>query len=185
MLEANEAIINFLTQERPEPEDNTQEEIDSDKEEDVLVPDAHPEEHTSLPELEQKISDIKKQLQNRNIKAEDRKKLEKLLNFYIQQQNILIENITKKQKEEMIEQNGINVNQIAKEEEAKRKKAEEEERRRVEEMQKQQHEQAKKKAEGLISTTNLPSEKNIYRNQQIYKGSSPWTDPLKKIIMSI
>ena len=176
LLEANEAIINFLTQERPEPEDNTHQEIDSDKEEDVLVPDAHPEEFTSLPELEQKIADIKKQLQNRNIRTEDRKKLEKLLNFYIQQQNILIENITKKQKEEMIEQNGINVNQIAKEEEAKRKKAEEEERKRVEEMQKQ--EQAKKKAQGLISTTNLPSEQNIYRDQEIYKGSSPWTDPL-------
>ena len=62
MLEANEAIINFLTQERPEPEDNAHQEIDSDKEEDVLVPDAHPEEYTSLPELEQKIADIKKQL---------------------------------------------------------------------------------------------------------------------------
>ena len=33
-------------------------------------------------------------------------------------------------------------------------------------------------AEGIISTKNLPSEENIYRDQEIYKGNSPWTDPL-------
>ena len=43
---------------------------------------------------------------------------------------------------------------------------------------KKKEEERKKKAEGVISTKNLPSEENIYRDQEIYKGSSPWTDPL-------
>ena len=31
-----------------------------------------------------------------------------------------------------------------------------------------------------ISISNIPDPKKIYKNQQIYKGSSPWTDPLFK-----
>jgi len=172
LLEENEAIINFLTQERPEKEEEEQE----PEEEDTLVPDEHPEEFTSLEELEEKISQIKVQLVKKNIKSEDRKKLEKLYNLYLQQKNILIENETNKQKKEIIDQNAINVNKLIQEEQEKRRKAEEEEARRIEELQKKEEE--KKKVEGVISTKNLPSEKNIYRDQEIYKGSSPWTDTL-------
>jgi hypothetical protein len=70
LLEANEAIINFLTQERPEQEE---EEVEPE-EEDVLVPDEHPEDFTSLEELEHKIKQIKAQLEKKNIKPDDRKK---------------------------------------------------------------------------------------------------------------
>ena len=173
LLEANEVIINFLTQERP---DKQKEEIDPEDEEDTLVPDEHPEEFTSLQELEQKIQDLKKHLEKKNLKPDDKKKLEKLYNFYLQQKNILIENETNKQKNEIIDQNAINVKKLIEEEEAKRKKAEQEEAKRIEEMQKQ--EEAKKKAQGIISTKDIPSEKNIYRDQQIYKGNTAWTDPL-------
>ena len=171
LLESNEAIINFLTQERPQKEDEEEE-----AEEDILVPDEHPEETTSLEELEQKIADLKVQLNRKNLKPDDRKKLEKLYNFYLQQKNILIENETNKKKNEIINQNEINVNKFIQEEQERRKKAQEEEARRIEELQRQ--EEAKKKAEGVISTKDIPSEKNIYRDQQIYKGSTPWTDPL-------
>ena len=175
LLEANEAIINFLTQERPEQEEE-EEEIDPEEEEDILVPDEHPEDYTSLEELEEKMEDLEKQLEKKNIKPEDRKKLEQLLNLFKQQKNILIENETNKQKDEIINQNEINVQKMLEEEEAKRKKAEEEEAKRIEEEQKQ--EEANKIKEGIISTNNIPSEKNIYRDQQIYKGNSAWTDPL-------
>ena len=171
LLEANEAIINFLTQERPEREEDE----DIDEEEDILVPDEHPEDYTSLEELEQKIKQIKDQLEKKNIKPDDRKKLEKLYNLYLQQKNILIENETNKQKKEIIDQNQINVNKLIQEEQEKRRKAEEEEARRIEELQK---EEEKKKMAGLISTKNLPTEKNIYRDQEMYKGNAAWTDPL-------
>ena len=115
-------------------------------------------------------------MDKKNIKPDDRKKLEKLYNFYLQQKNILIENETKKKKEEMINQNEINVNKMIQEEQERRRKAQEEEEKRIEELQRQ--EEAKKKAEGVISTKDIPSEKNIYRDQEIYKGSKPWTDPL-------
>ena len=62
LLEANEAIINFLTQERPQKEE---EEIEPDEEEDVLVPDEHPEDFTSLEELEEKIKLLKVQLEKK------------------------------------------------------------------------------------------------------------------------
>jgi hypothetical protein len=174
LLEANEAIINFLTQERPEIEE--EEELEPE-EDDILVPDEHPEDYTSLEELEHKIKQIKAQLEKKNIKPDDRKKLEKLYNLYLQQKNILIENETNKQKKEIIDQNAINVNKLLQEEQEKRRKAEEEEARRIEELQKKEEEK-KKVSEGVISTKNLPSEENIYRDQQMYKGNAPWTDPL-------
>ena len=93
ILEENEAIINFLTQERPKGEDE-----DEEAEEDILLPDEHPEDFTSLEELEQKIQAIKNHLDKKNIKPEDRRKLEKLYNLYLQQKNILIENEKKKKK---------------------------------------------------------------------------------------
>ena len=96
-----------------------------------------------MEELEQKISDLKIQLNKKNLKPEDRKKLEKLYNFYLQQKNILIENETNKKKNEIINQNEINVNKLIQEEQERRRKAQEEEEKRIEELQRQ--EEAKKK----------------------------------------
>ena len=180
LLEENEAIINFLTQERPQQEEDDDDQ-EPDEDDDTLVPDEHPEEFTSYEELEQKIQQIKAQLDKKNIKPEDRKKLEKLYNFYMQQKNILIENETNNKKKEIIDQNAINVNKLIQEEEEKRRKAQEEEARKIEDLQRRQEEENRRKvSEGVISTKNLPSEKNIYRDQEIYKGNQPWTDPLFK-----
>ena len=172
LLEENEAIINFLTQERPKQED---EDDDVGTEEDILLPDEHPENYTSLKELEEKIQTINKHLNNKNITPENKKKLEQLLLLYQQQKSSLIENETKKKKEELINEDPINYNKYIQEEKEKRRKAEEEEARRIEELQRVEEE---KKKSGLISTKNLPTEKNVYRDQQIYKGSGAWTDPL-------
>ena len=139
ILEENEAIINFLTQERPKGEDE-----DEEAEEDILLPDEHPEDFTSLEELEQKIQAIKNHLDKKNIKPEDRRKLEKLYNLYLQQKNILIENETKKKKEELIKDDKMNYNKYIQEEQEKRRKAEEEERRKIEEL--QRAEERKKKS---------------------------------------
>ena len=174
LLEENEAIINFLTQERPKEEE--EEDVGEAEEEDVLLPDEHPEEFTSLEELEQKIKQIKVQLDKKNIRPDDRKKLEQLYNLYLQQKNILIENETKKKKEELA--GTIDVNKMYQEELEKRRKAEEEEKKRIEELQRKEEEEKKKREEGAISTKSLPSEANIYRDQQIYKGSGAWTDSL-------
>ena len=71
LLESNEAIINFLTQEKPKKENEEEEE--PEETEDILVPDEHPEETTSLEELEQKIADLKVQLEKKNIKPKIKK----------------------------------------------------------------------------------------------------------------
>ena len=75
-----------------------------------------------MEELEQKIADLKVQLNRKNLKPDDRKKLEKLYNFYLQQKNILIENETNKKKNEIINQNEINVNKFIQEEQERSKK---------------------------------------------------------------
>ena len=129
MLEENEAIVDFLSQE-PEPEQSSIEggtvEIscgEEDDEDNILIPDEHPEQFTSLDELQEKLEDIKKLLENQKLKPEDKKKVEQLYNLYLQQKNILIENETKTAKSEVISQNNIDVNSYLKIEEEKRRKA--------------------------------------------------------------
>ena len=87
----------------------------------------------------------------------------------------MIENETNKQKNEIIDQNAIDVNKLIEEEQEKRKKAEEEEAKRIEELQKKEQEN---KTTSEVSTKSLASEEKIYRNQEIYKGEDAWTDPL-------
>ena len=65
-----------------------EENIDNIDEEDLLIPSDHPEEITNLTELEKKIDDIDKLLNKKGLKLEDKKKLEKLRNLYLQQKNI-------------------------------------------------------------------------------------------------
>ena len=117
-------------------------------------------------------------LENKNISPEDRKKLEQLKNLYLQQKNILIENETKKAQEELINQ--LNIEKMIKEEEERRKKQKEEEEKRIEEEMKKEKEKEQQIQASSISISNIPDPKKIYKNQQIYKGSSPWTDPLFK-----
>ena len=185
IIEENEAIVDFLSQEptissQKECEcENEQMEIEGDDEEDnILIPDEHPEDFTSLDELEDKLNDIKKLLENKKLKEEDRKKIEKLHNLYLQQKNILIENETKSAKTEVIRQNNININKYIQEEQEKRKKAQEEEEKKIEKMQKEEEESKKSKKIKIQSILNQKVSTKIYRDQKMPTGDEPWIDDI-------
>ena len=91
MIEENEQIVNFLSQKSSKSKNDNQDgemmDIEAEEEDDdnILIPDEHPEQFTSLIELQEKLDDIKKILENKKIKDEIRKKVEKLYNLYLQQ----------------------------------------------------------------------------------------------------
>ena len=156
LLEENEIIIDFLTQKDKkeaqieteintvEGETNSEDETDD---EDILIPDEHPEKITSLTELEQNIKDISNLLENKKLTEEQKLKLEKLKNLYLQQKNILIENETNNIKKEIINENKINIEKIIKEEENKRIIAEKENQKYLEELEKQKKLEEQKEKE--------------------------------------
>jgi hypothetical protein len=75
LLDDNEKILEFLsTKEDKEEED-----------EEILTPSEHPERITSLNEMETKLSRINNLLADKNLKPEEKKKLEQLKNLYLQQ----------------------------------------------------------------------------------------------------
>ena len=194
LLDENEAIVDFLGQDEDEDENENQEsssttqetetkkkrepknkqETENKEEEDVLIPSYNPEKITSLPELETKMEQIKKLLENKNLKSEDKKKLEQLKNLYLQQKNVLIENVTDKVKEEIINKNKVNVDKYIQQEQEKRKKAMEEAEKKIQDQIKK--EQGNIKEGKSINTTDI--KEKIFRNQEIYKGNEPWKDPL-------
>ena len=180
LLDENEKIVDFLSQETEDDgeQNNKNVETKNEEEEDLLIPSEHPEDITSLPELETKMAQINKLLEHKNLKPEDKKKLEQLKNLYLQQKNILIENKTEDAKNEVINQNKIDVNKYLQEEQEKRKKAMEEAQRQMEEeMQKNKG----KASEGKSINDIKPKETTkIFRNQELYKGTEPWTDPVFK-----
>ena len=145
------------------------------KYENILIPDTNPEKVTSLSELETQLKGILALLEKKNISPQDRQKLEQLKNLYLQQKNILIENETKKAQEELINQ--LNIEKYLKEEEERRKKQQEEDQRNIENAMNQEKE---KYQTATVSIENIPDPKKIYKNQELYKGSSPWTDPMFK-----
>ena len=189
LLDENEDLVEFITQEQEGEKDEK-----TAEEEQILIPSEHPEKITSLPELEQKLLDIYILLDKKNLKSEDKKKLEQLKKLYLQQKNILIENKTENLKNNIIKQNKIDIDKIIKEEKEERKKVmektqkkieekikkEEEERKKVIEEQRKkmqekiQKEQAKAKEEKSIDSIGLKDK--IFRNQEIYKGNKPWED---------
>ena len=180
LLDENEKIVDFLSQETEDDggQNNKNVETKNEEEEDLLIPSEHPEDITSLPELETKMAQINKLLEHKNLKPEDKKKLEQLKNLYLQQKNILIENKTEDAKNEVINQNKIDVNKYLQEEQEKRKKAMEEAQRKIdEEMKKEQT-----KAKEATSINNIKQDESIriFRKQEFYKGTEPWTDPLFK-----
>jgi hypothetical protein len=72
---------------------------------------------------------------------------------------------------------------MIREEEERRRKQKEEEAKRIEEAMKKEKEKEQAQIQNQISSvsiSNIPDPKKIYKNQQIYKGSSPWTDPMFK-----
>ena len=184
MLEENEAIVDFLSQNNETSSSTTNQEseiekenVEDDLEDNVLIPDEHPEQFTSLEELEEKLGDIKKLLQNEKMKKEDKYKIEQLYNLYLQQKNILIENETKAAKNDIINQNNINVNKYIQEEQEKRRKAQEEEEKKIEQIQIEE-EAKKKKSEILKSILNQKVPNKIYMAQKMPKDNKPWKDDI-------
>ena len=188
LLDENEQIVDFLSQDTGDDEDEStinknQIGVTQKKEEDdFLIPPENPEKITSLSELETKLAQINKLLDNKNLKPEDKKKIDQLKNLYLQQKNILIENKTEAAKAEVINQNKIDVNKYLLEEQEKRKKAMEEAQKKIdEEMQK---EKGKAKEEKSVSEMKPVATEKIFRNQEMYKGTEPFEDPLFKPIKS-
>ena len=181
LLDENERILNFLNQEKEETkegEENEEQDIVQEKEEDLLLPSDHPEEITNLKELENKMDEINKLLAKQDLKDEDRKKIEKLKNLYLQRKNILIENKTEVAKTEIINQNKIDVNKYLEEEKKRREEAQKEAQKRIEEEIKK--EQAQEKEVISISKITPPKSTEIFRKQEFYTGKEPWIDPLFK-----
>ena len=181
LLDENEQIVDFLSQEKEEDENEQNKNLErkeTTKEEDILVPPDNPEDITSLPELETKMAQINKLLDNKNLKAEEKKKLEQLKNLYLQQKNILIENKTEEAMYEVINHNKIDVTKYLEEEKKKREKAKEEAQKKIEEEMKK--EAGKAKEGKSINEMKSVETTKIFRNQELYKGTEPWTDPLFK-----
>ena len=184
-LEDNEIIIDFLTKKNIKEEKD----VSEDENEDILIPDEHPENITNISQLEQNINDIQKLLENKKLNEEQKTKLEKLKNLYLQQKNILIENETNKIKKEIIEQNKINIDKLIKEEEQKRNLIQKENDKIIEQMeQKSKIEEENSrvgdqtsKIEKKEKTEENIKEIKIYKDQKlISENALPWIDPLFK-----
>ena len=177
IMEENEKIIELIRhKENSKPKDEEEEE----EYEESLIPDKHPEKITSLAEIQEDIDNLKNLLENKNLKIEDKNKVEKLYNLYIQQKNILIENESKKVKENLIKQNGIDMQKYIQEEEEKRKKAKEEEQKEIENKLEIKERKTTMIKSTIISTSILTRkvETNIYGKQKIPNHSEAWKDDI-------
>ena len=170
ILEENEKIVNFLTQDKDEDEENNED----------LIPDEHPERITSLAEMQKCLDNFKKLLEDKNMSKENRKKIEQLHNLYLKQKNILIENESRKAKEQLTKNKQIDVNKYIKEEQERRRRAQEEEGRKLdEEMEKRTQIQAQKKRTTVLkSILSKKLSAQIYRNQIVPKDNDDWMDEL-------
>ena len=143
--------------------------------EDVLIPDEHPELNTSLEELDEQLESIKKLLQKKDLKEVERKKLVKLEKLYNQQKNILLDNLEEKEKEEILKKNDIKLDDLIKSEKEKRQMVEDSEEKLIElEIDKN----ADKGESKMISIVTKPNPERIFRKQEMYKGDKPWNDPM-------
>ena len=143
--------------------------------EDVLIPDEHPELNTSLEELDEQLESIKKLLQKKDLKEEERKKLVKLEKLYNQQKNILLDNLEEKEKEEILKKNDIKLDDLIKIEKEKRQMVEDSEEKLIElEIDKN----VDKGESKMISIVTKPNPERIFRKQEMYKGDKPWNDPM-------
>ena len=88
LLEENEVIIDFLIQKDKKENqiDNNEEkdiveieDVETEDEEDILIPDEHPENIISLYDIVETIRDIEKLLENRKLTEEQKEKLKKFI----------------------------------------------------------------------------------------------------------
>ena len=102
--ENNEKIINFLAQDENKENDNDDDDDIIKEEDEDLIPDKNPEIENSLEDIEKDILNVKNLINNPEKKEiSEMKILKKSLNYLNQQKNILIENITNKEKDELID----------------------------------------------------------------------------------
>ena len=167
ILEENEKIVDFLLQGKSEDEEENED----------LIPDEHPERITSLSEIQKCLDNFKKLLEDKDMNKENRKKIEKLYNLYLKQKNILIENETKKAKEQLTKNKNIDVDKYIKEEQEKRLKAQEEEQQKLNaEMKRRTEMETQKKSTTTVSSIlSIKISKKIFRGQLMPK-SYDWID---------
>ena len=173
ILEENEKIVDFLSQGKSDDEEENED----------LIPDEHPERITSLSEIQNCLDNIKRLLEDKDMNKENKKKLEQLYNLYLKQKNILIENETKKAKEQLTKNRNIDVDKYIKEEQEKRRKAQEEEEQRLdEEMEKRteiiSQKINEKRKTGLTSILSTKVSTKIFRDQIMPEGDDDWRDEL-------
>ena len=161
--------------EEPKAGDEEKANNDNDDDEDILIPDEHPEETTTLEELDEQLESLKKLLGDENIKEEEKKKLLQLQKLYTQQKNILLDNAEEKEKAEMMNKSDIKIENYIKEEKEKREKEEEDIEKIIE---KEIDENTDKTEAKIISITTARNPSKIFRNQEMYTGGNPWTDPM-------
>ena len=160
---------------QPEPQQEIQkEEVKVEQAQKEGEADVHPEENTSLEELDSQLESLKKLLEDQNLKEEEKKKLLELQKLYTTQKNILLDNEEKKEKEEMMKKSDIKLDDYIKEEQEKREKEEEE----IEEKIKKELDKNIDKTEAKIVSVTEINPSKIFRNQEMYKGEQPWKDPL-------
>ena len=165
-LKKNEKIVESLN------ENNENIEID------IQTPD-NPE-NMSLGAIQKYLDDLKKLKEDKNIKKENRQKIEQLYILYLKQKNILIEKETKKTKEELSKGLFINIGKYINEEKDKRRKAQIEEQKEIEKIQKEKEEKEKeeynKKNIKEQSIVDLKIEIKIFRDQKKPNYTNNWED---------
>ena len=181
LLEENKEIIDFLSREK-DHEDKEKKEI-TQLRNSTLIPKVNPEEIYSLDVIEKFLKELKNLLKGENLKEIERLKLEQLIELFMKQKNILIENETEKLKRD--EGNGFlkiifkNFPKYLKKEKEKILKAKEEENKKIEKSILEQN-----KEEQLKKTKNLNNKEKIstievvknFNKQTITLNNNDWKD---------
>ena len=172
-IEEKEEIINLI-----QPNINNGKEINDFYE--LLIPDEHPENITDLNQLEKDIVTLKKFLEDKKINKEERDKVHKLYNLFLQQKNILIENETKNCKDELVLKNSINIDKYLQKEQEKRNKAQEDEKIKIdEEISKKRIEKEKSKKINIAKSFLIRKiETRIFLDQKKPKSLVKWKDDI-------
>ena len=170
ILKENENIFNFLTIKKTEPEEEQQV--------DILIPDEHPELVTNLNVIQKNLETLK-EYKKKDLPKEQKEKIDSLFNLYLKQKNILIENETKKHKEQLIRKNCIDYDKYLKEEEEKRRELIEKENKKIEEIELKKELEEKQRAKTLLKKSFYSKEistKKIFLNQKLPEKLNIWKD---------
>jgi hypothetical protein len=194
ILEENERIVDFLSQNNKDPE-----EVDEEDEPEEEIQGLDEIDYLDLDQLNQRmetIEEIKKTHKNKD----NIRKLEIIYNACIDRKNLLIKQEEEEQRKKMIEQQKINEEALKKKEEEARKKAQEEKKNLLDNLlnkeiknkigenmskiQKRVIEEGVGGGEKMTENEKKklleakPDEKHVYRNQKFPDGLIEFRDPL-------